>query len=94
MKHMGSASANSKSNSARGRRGRANGYVMCIDNQGYPASLEVGKVYRVLPGDAGLANWIRVIDESGEDYLYPAKRFVPMTVPPRGRRALNASAAR
>jgi hypothetical protein len=67
---------------------------MCIDNQGYAASLEVGKVYRVLPGDAGLASWIRVIDESGEDYLYPAKRFVPMAVPPRGRRALNAAAVR
>jgi len=67
---------------------------MCVDNDGYPASLEVGKVYRRLPGGAGARRWIRVIDESGEDYLYPAKRFVPMNVPPRGRRALKAVAAR
>jgi hypothetical protein len=67
---------------------------MCIDNRGYPASLDVGKVYRVPPGDAGVPNWIRVIDESGEDYLYPAKRFVPMVVPPRARRALKAATLR
>ena len=65
------------------------GYVMGADNHGYPASLEVGKVDRKLPGEGGVPNWIGVIDESGEDYLYPAKRFVPLNVPPRGRRALR-----
>ena len=39
---------------------------MCIDNDGYLASLEIGKVYRTVAGDGGIANWIRVIDESGE----------------------------
>ena len=64
---------------------------MCIDNGGYPVSLEIGKVYRTLPGSGGVPKWIRVVDESGEDYLYPAKRFVPMQVPPRARRALAAA---
>jgi hypothetical protein len=65
---------------------------MCIDNQGYLASLEIGKVYRTFPADSDIPNWIRVVDESGEDYLFPAKRFVPMVVPPRGRRALQEAA--
>jgi hypothetical protein len=90
MKRTASENVKSKSSSGRGKRGRR--YVMCIDNHGYLASLEVGKVYQVLPGDAGVTNWIRVIDESGEDYLYPAKRFVPMIVPLEGRRALDAVA--
>jgi hypothetical protein len=91
MKHMGSVNGKSKSNSARSKPGRGSGYVLCIDNRGYLASLEVGKVYRVPRGDAGIPNWIRVVDESGEDYLYPSKRFVPMVVPPRARRALEAA---
>jgi hypothetical protein len=65
---------------------------MCIDNQGYPASLEIGKVYRSPRNHSGVQSWIGVIDESGEEYLYPAKRFVVMDVPPKGRRALAAVA--
>ncbi|MBC8143999.1 MAG: hypothetical protein H7X80_00355 [bacterium] len=62
---------------------------MCVDNDAYPASLDVGKVYRSLPAGRTVPNgWIRVIDESGEDYLYPQKRFVPVALPPRGRKAL------
>ena len=64
---------------------------MCIDNDGYSVSLEIGKVYRMLPGDAGVPNWIRVIDESGVDYLYPVKRFVPLEIPLRARRVLAAA---
>ena len=57
-------------------------YALCIDNGGYPESLEVRKVYPVLPDDRAAANhYIRIIDETGEDYLYPAKYFVFVEVP-------------
>jgi len=57
-------------------------FVVCINNIDYPASLELHKIYRVLPvGDAAAEGDIRVIDESGEDYLYPSSYFVPIQVP-------------
>ena len=59
-------------------------YVLCIDDGGYPASLEVRKVYVTLPDErAAEDQFIRVIDETGEDYLYPANLFVPIEVPPK-----------
>ncbi len=52
-------------------------FVVCIKNQDYPASLEVRKIYQVVPDHpANLHNMIRVIDESGEDYLYPNSYFM------------------
>ncbi len=64
-------------------------YVLCIDDGGYPESLEVRKVYPVLPDDrAAEDNFIRIIDETGEDYLYPAKYFVPIQVPPEAAKIL------
>ena len=57
-------------------------FVVCINNEDYPASLELHKIYRVVPDDdAAVDGDIRVVDESGEDYLYPASRFVPIDVP-------------
>jgi hypothetical protein len=57
-------------------------YLLCIDNRAYPASLEPRKVYRAVPDAAAEAHGlVRVIDESGEDYLYPAERFVAIEVP-------------
>jgi len=57
-------------------------YVVCIDNEGYKASLEKGKLYRTLPDTAAASHgYLRVIDESGEDYGYSAKRFFPMKLP-------------
>lgn len=57
-------------------------FVVCINNADYPASLELHKIYRVLPDeDAEVDGDIRVIDESGEDYLYPAEWFVPIELP-------------
>ena len=51
-------------------------FVICIDNLEYPVSLEKRKIYEVLPDpDAEKIEHIRVIDESGEDYLYPASCF-------------------
>jgi hypothetical protein len=64
------------------REEKLNRYALCIDNGGYPESLEVRKVYVVLPDErAAVNNYIRVIDETGEDYLYPAKYFVMVEVP-------------
>jgi len=57
-------------------------FVVCIDNDNYPASLELHKIYRLIPdGDANADGDIRIIDESGEDYLYPSSCFVPISVP-------------
>ena len=57
-------------------------FVVCINNDDYPASLELHKIYRVLPDeDAAVDSDIRIIDESGEDYLYPASYFTPIKVP-------------
>ena len=70
-------------------------YVLCIDDGGYPESLEVRKVYAVLPDErAAMNNYIRVIDETGEDYLYPAKHFVPINVPPEAAKILHAGIKR
>ena len=52
-------------------------FVICIENAGYPASLEKRKIYEAFPdSSAAKTGQIRVIDESGEDYLYPAKYFI------------------
>lgn len=49
-------------------------YVLCVDNGGYPESLEVRKVYALLPDERAAENdYIRVIDETGEDEFYPSK---------------------
>ncbi len=51
-------------------------YVVCLSNEGFPASLEPRKIYRFLPdGEAETHGMLRVVDESGEDYLYPRVRF-------------------
>jgi molybdopterin-guanine dinucleotide biosynthesis protein A len=66
-----------------------------VDNAEYPASLELHKVYRVLPDrEADRHGDLRVIDESGEDYLYPADFFVPVDLPRSTVRALNRSYTR
>ena len=64
-------------------------FAVCIDNNGYEASLELGKLYRILPDENAEAHgYIRVIDESGEDYGYSSKRFFPLEVPPPLEKAL------
>ena len=73
----------------RERKSRAKRFVVCINNQGYIASLELHKIYRVVPDEEAEAEGdIRVIDESGEDYLYQAARFVEFEPPQRVRRSL------
>lgn len=67
-------------------------FVVCLNNDGYPASLEVGKLYRFIPDeDAAAEGLIRVIDESGEDYAFEAKRFHPLPVPAGVERVLLAA---
>ncbi len=57
-------------------------FAVCVNNAEYPASLELHKIYRVWPDeDAVLDGDIRVMDESGEDYLYPAEYFVFVELP-------------
>lgn len=57
-------------------------YAICIDNSAYPASLERHKLYRVLKDDADLEQGdIRILDESGEDYIYPADYFLEVDFP-------------
>ena len=57
-------------------------FALCLDNEGYPASLEVGKLYRVVPDEEATAHgYIRIIDESGEDYAFTANRFHVVTLP-------------
>jgi len=70
-------------------KSRTTHFAVCVDNRGYPASLELHKIYRVLPDeDAAAEGDIRVIDESGEDYLYSADRFVDIEPPQTVRRSL------
>ena len=62
---------------------------MCLSNKGFGAALETRKIYRVLPDLAAKKlGLLRVIDESGGGYLYPAKRFERLSVTPRLARAL------
>jgi len=57
-------------------------FVVCLRNEGYAASLELHKIYRVLPDpQADKDGDMRIIDESGEDYLYPRDWFVLIEVP-------------
>ena len=75
------------------RRQKKSQLALCIDNSGYPVSLELHKLYRVLPDeDAEQDGDLRVIDESGEDYLYPAAKFLIAAWPKVVEQALlNAS---
>ena len=71
------------------RKSRTTRFAVCVDNRGYPASLELHKIYRVLPDDGAEAEGdLRVVDESGEDYLYSANRFVEIEPPQTVRRSL------
>ena len=64
-------------------------FGLCLNNEGYPTSLEVGKLYRVIPDDDAAAHgYIRIIDESGEDYAYTASRFHLMQLPTAVEKAL------
>ena len=68
------------------------GFVVCIDNTDYQASLERHKIYKVLEDeDAAADGDLRIVDESGEDYLYSAARFVAIDVPSEVRKSLETA---
>lgn len=67
-------------------------FAVCIKNKGYEVSLERRKIYQVLPDpEAARHRQIRVIDESGEDYVYPQSFFAPIELPQPLRRAVQAA---
>ena len=67
-------------------------FAICLDNEGYEASLELRKIYQVLRPEANdPKGYIRILDESGEDYLYCAKAFEIIGLPPRTERKLIAT---
>ena len=71
-----------------------NKFAICVRNDGYLASLELWKVYRVLPDRrAARDHLVRIIDESGEDYLFDESWFVPIRLSPAVRQAMLAAAA-
>jgi hypothetical protein len=88
----GAGSSRSKTTSGSGARVAARGgkvFVICVANAGYPASLEIGKVYQTLGApERGPAHRLRVIDESGEDYIYPSSYFRPIEISRPVQRAL------
>jgi hypothetical protein len=64
-------------------------FAICINNSAYPDDLKVRTVYQVLPDEsAARSNYIRVIDETGEDYLYPAEYFIFIDVAPEAAKAI------
>jgi len=58
-------------------------FVVCLNNEGFLASLEIGKLYQTVPDrEAEKLGGLRVIDQDGEDYLYDSEMFCPLQVPP------------
>jgi len=67
-------------------------FAICVDNTGYEASLIVRKIYEVLPDEkAAKDDMLRVIDESGEDYLYHRSQFILVEFPPEVEQALTTA---
>lgn len=72
---------------------REHQFVVCIRNDDNPASLEFRKVYELIPDeDAAKHHLLRIIDESGEDYLYPENYFVSVKLPQAAERAVLRAA--
>ena len=69
-------------------------FVVCVDNSDYEASLELHKIYPVLADAAAAEDGdIRIVDESGEDYLYSADRFIAIELPKNLQRAMLKQAS-
>ncbi|MBS0183835.1 MAG: hypothetical protein JSS39_15705 [Nitrospira sp.] len=68
-------------------------FLICVENKGYKASLEKRKVYTSIPDTEALKHGhVRVVDVSGEDYLYPKSLFLPITVSASLRKAILKAA--
>ena len=71
-------------------RTKTQDFAVCVQNSGYAASLEVRKLYAVVDDhDAEANDLLRVVDESGDDYLYPARLFQKLALPGEVQRALR-----
>ncbi len=69
-------------------------FAVCINNKGYEASLEIGKLYRIIPDqEAERRGYVRIVDESGEDYGYSSDRFFSIDVPKPLEKALLKTAS-
>jgi hypothetical protein len=69
-------------------------FVMCIDNKNYPRDLALHKVYKVLSTEKEeQGGWVRVVDETGEDYLYEAYHFAPVQLSEEGERSFELEIA-
>ena len=96
-KALESGAKNSRSNTCFEARHMAKTHskqlVICIDNEGYPASLERRKIYIALADRrAEKHDLLRIVDESGDDYLYPKSFFRAVTLPQSIKRAVLAAA--
>lgn len=90
MKHMASEKRNSKSSGSSRKSSRGWSFVLCVRNEGYSTSLERRKLYPVLKDESAAEhNLVRVVDESEEDYLYPADYFVTLRLPANIKHALT-----
>ena len=70
-------------------------FGLCLNNDGYAASLETGKLYRVIPDDEVMAQgYLQVIDESGEEYAYAADRFYLIHLPAAIEKVLLSASQR
>jgi hypothetical protein len=68
-------------------------FAICVQNDGYPASLELWKVYRVISDKkAEQHKLVRIVDESGEDYLFDESWFVPIKLPPAAKQVMLPAA--
>ena len=75
------------------KNGTKRRFVVCVKNDGYPASLEPRKIYAAISdAEASKHQLVRVVDESGEDYLYPADYFLPIALAKPVQKALAAAA--
>jgi len=64
-------------------------FALCLSNEGYPVSLETGKLYRIIPDkEAAAEGYLRIVDESGEDYAFAATRFYILDLPQTVKKAL------
>ena len=90
MKPTASARKSSRSNASLTRRSRPGGrFALCVTDS--EPDLEARKVYQVIPDEAGARRkYLRVIDESGEDYLYPEAYFVPINLPQDAAQLITA----
>jgi hypothetical protein len=91
---MGLAEKKPKSNGFSPRKKGPTGsqYVVCVRNDEYPASLELRKIYRVMrDSSATKLGMVRVVDESGEDYLYPEDHFIAIKLTPAVERFIRSA---